>query len=102
MVENVLIAQKLGCDLDSLDNCILIKASVGEVSTIIEQYFGLEVRSHCKIADYVDVEEAANAEIERRRQVHKSRPDKSFPSLSWGYPCWRYFDRNVPDRVSAL
>lgn len=92
MVENFSVAQKLGCDKNSLDNCILVKAPVEAVSTVVQQYFALEVRSHCKIADYVEANQASWAEVERQRQVSKLRPDKSLPAILWAVPFWQYFN----------
>lgn len=53
MVKDFSIAQKLGCEKYALDNCILVKAPVEDVNTIVRQYFALEMRSRCKIVDYV-------------------------------------------------
>ncbi|MBW4657033.1 MAG: hypothetical protein KME15_00005 [Drouetiella hepatica Uher 2000/2452] len=92
MVEDCSVAQKLGCGKYALDNCILVKAPVEAVSTIVQQYFVLEVQSNCKIADYVDANKTSWAEVERQRQVRKSRPNKSLPPVLWAVPFWRYLN----------
>jgi hypothetical protein len=90
MTKDFSIAHKLGCDKYALDSCILIKANVEVVSTIIREYFVLEVQSHCKITDYVDANKASSAEVERQRQVRESKPNKSLPPVIWAVPLWRY------------
>jgi hypothetical protein len=92
MSENLSIAQKLGCDKYALDHCILVKASVEAVNTVIQQYFSLEVRSYCKITEYVDTHKASWQEIRRQQQVRNSRPNKSLPSILWAVPFWQYSD----------
>jgi hypothetical protein len=92
MTEDFSVVQKLGCDKYALDNCILIKATVEAVSTIIQEYFALKVRSHCKISDYVDANKASWAEEEQQRQVRKSRPNKSLPPVMWVVPLWQYLN----------
>jgi hypothetical protein len=44
MSGNITANQKLGCEKYSLDSCIIVKASVEEISEVIRQYFGLQVR----------------------------------------------------------
>jgi hypothetical protein len=90
MNSNITIAHKLGCETHAIDNCILVKASVEAVSNIFKQYFELEVRSNCKLADYINMHNASWKEIERQREVSKSKPKKSFPPILWAVPIWRY------------
>lgn len=92
MAEDLSVSQKLGCDKYALDSCILVKATVEAVSTVVQQYFALEVRFHCKVADYVDAEKASWQEVERRRQVRDSTPNQSVPPILWTVPFWRYFN----------
>jgi hypothetical protein len=92
MVENCSVTQKLGCDKYALDNCILVKAPVGAVSIVVQQYFALEVQTDCKIADYVAADRDAWKEVERQRQVRRSRRDKSLPPIRWAVPFWRYLN----------
>lgn len=72
-----------------MDNCILVKASVEDVSTIIKEYFELEVRSNCKLAQYIEDRNAAWQEIERQRLIRKPRHKSS---IVWGFPFWRYLN----------
>jgi hypothetical protein len=92
MIEDFSIAQKLGCDKYALDNCILVKAPVDAVSTVVQQYFDLEVRPNCKIADYVEASNVSWNEVERQRQVLTSKPDKSIPPILWAIPFWQYLN----------
>ncbi len=92
MVEDFSVTQKLGCDKYALDNCILVKAPVEAVNTVVQQYFALEVRSHCKIADYVEANKVSWKEVEQQRQFLKSRPSKSLPPVLWAVPFWRYLN----------
>lgn len=90
MNEAIPIFQKLGCEKYSLDSCILVRESVEAVNTIIQQYFELEVQSHCSLVDYLDARKAAWIEVERQRQVRKFRNRKSLPPIIWAVPFWRY------------
>ncbi|MDX2212171.1 MAG: hypothetical protein SFY66_02665 [Oculatellaceae cyanobacterium bins.114] len=92
MTKSIPIDQKLGCDKHGVDNAILIKASVAEVSWVIQEYFGLEVRSCCQLAEYIASWKASWEEIERQRQVRKSRPEKSCPPIVWATPFWQYLN----------
>ncbi|MEP0872935.1 hypothetical protein NDA01_24260 [Trichocoleus desertorum AS-A10] len=92
MAKDFSVTQKLGCDKYALDNCVLVKASVEAVNVVIQQYFKLELRSQCKLADYVAANDASWREVERQRQARKSRPDKSLPPVLWVVPFWRYLN----------
>lgn len=81
---------KLGCEKYSIDNCMLVKASVEEIGLIIKQYFGLNVYSNCHLEQYVNLDNVSWQEIERRRQVRETKPKKSFPSILWPLPIWQY------------
>lgn len=90
IIGDIPVTQKLGCDRDSIDSCILIEASVESIATVFKQYFELEVRSNCKLADYINAREASWQEVERQGEVRKSRPKKSFPPVVWPVPLWQY------------
>jgi hypothetical protein len=90
--ENCSVTQKRGCDKYALDNCILVKAPVEAVSKVVQQYFAIEVRTDCKMADYVAADRDAWKEVERQRQVRQSRRDKSLPPIRWAVPFWRYLN----------
>lgn len=92
MIDGIPVTQKLGCHKYALDNCILVKASVEAVSTVVKQHFELEVQSHGKLADYIDAKNASWKEVERQRQVRNSRPNKSLPPVLWAIPFWRYLN----------
>ncbi|ABW30371.1 hypothetical protein [Acaryochloris marina] len=67
------ISQKLGCYKYSIDSCILIKANVEAVTSVIREYFELEMLSHCTLSDYIDAEKGAWNAVERQRQVRYLR-----------------------------
>ncbi|BDM79194.1 hypothetical protein [Acaryochloris marina] len=84
------ISQKLGCHKYSIDSCILIKANVEAVTSVIREYFELEVLSHCTLSDYIDAEKNSRREVEHQHQVSQSRPSKSFPPIRWAIPVWQF------------
>lgn len=94
MNENISIAQKLGCDKYALDNCILVKESVESVNAIVREYFELQVRSNCKISDYIDSKSASWKEVNRQQEIRSKRPNKSLPPVVWAVPFWQYLNHS--------
>lgn len=84
------ISQKLGCHKYSIDSCILIKANVEAVTSVIREYFELEVLSQCTLSDYIDAEKNSRREVEHQHQVSQSSPNKSFPPIRWAIPVWQF------------
>jgi hypothetical protein len=93
MSENITADRKLGCEKYSLDSCILVKASVDEISEVIRQYFGLQVRENCKLIDYINADLDSRQEEDRQQEILRSNPKKSLPLISYPFPFWRYLDR---------
>jgi hypothetical protein len=93
MSENIPANKKLGCEKYSLDSCILVKASVKEISEVICQYFGIQVQLNCHLIDYVNADRDVNREQDRQRQILRSNPKESLPLISYPFPFWRYLDR---------
>ncbi|PSB50406.1 hypothetical protein C7B77_22845, partial [Chamaesiphon polymorphus CCALA 037] len=93
MNENTTANQKLGCEKYSLDSCILVKASVEEISKVIRQYFGLQVQSECQLVDYINADRDSSQEEDRQREILRSNPKKSLPPISYPFPFWQYLDR---------
>jgi hypothetical protein len=93
MSENITTNQKLGCEKYSLDSCILVKASVEEISEVIRQYFGLQVRENCELIDYINIDQDSSQEEDRQREIRRSSPKISLPLISYPFPFWRYLDR---------
>jgi hypothetical protein len=93
MSQNITANNKLGCEKYSLDSCILVKASVKEISEVICQYFGLQVQANCQIIDYINADREADLEQDRQRQILRSNPKESLPMISYPFPFWRYLDR---------
>jgi hypothetical protein len=73
------LSQKLGCDKDSIDSCILIKASVESVSSIFKDYFALNVHSNCNFQQYNNLQETCWDEVSQKKSV-----------IHEPYAIWRY------------
>jgi hypothetical protein len=92
MTENIPIHKKRGCFKYSLDNCILVRASVEAVSSIFQQYFELDVKCHCTLTEIIDAEKSSRQEMERHQKVIKLRPNKSTAPILWAVPFFRYLN----------
>ena len=99
MINRDELSQKLGCDKDSIDNCILIKASVESVSLIFKDYFALKVYSACNLQQYNNLQETSWEEISQRKSlIHE-------PYAIWRYSShhWTIITLNSDDeRLSFL